>query len=93
LYEGRLAEAEKYYQQSLSIFHELGDPLDEAITLNYLGILSSWHGLLARAEKFYQESLEIRRRINDRTGEEAVLRNLAILAEQKSKEPKTKEQE
>ena len=58
--QGRYAEAEPIYQETLSIlnFH-FGETLDVAATLHSLGILSYSLGRDSEAERYYLESLEI----------------------------------
>ena len=67
----RWAEAEKYYQQNLEIYREIGDRVHEGITLKNLGNVYYSQGRLAEAEHCYQRSLEISQEVRDRVNEGA----------------------
>ncbi len=56
-------EARNYYQQSLTLFEQLGIVRERASALQDLGNLADLQGMYKEARNFYQQSLEIRERL------------------------------
>ena len=79
LNEGKYAEAEDYFEQTLKMTCKHGDQQCEAVALNSLGIASSSQGQFARARGFYEQSLQISREIGDRRSESVALNNLGTV--------------
>jgi tetratricopeptide (TPR) repeat protein len=78
---GRLAEAEDWYRQSLTIKEELGDRPRMAATYHQLGILAQERGRLAEAEDWYRQSLTITEELGNRPRMATSYGQLGLLAE------------
>ena len=88
----QLAEAKKYYQQSLKIVNELDIEVGGELKVNSLQGLGSHHTRkreLAEAEKYYQESLDIAEKILDIANNKNNdgLRNMALQKKANALEP------
>jgi predicted ATPase/class 3 adenylate cyclase len=79
--QGEYAEARRLYQESLTIYGELGDKQGIARTLSILGQAAHDEGDFAMARSLYDESLGIFRELGDRSGIAGSLFRLAIAAE------------
>ena len=66
--EGRLEEANRYYDLAIESFRSVGDRRNEAMMLNNLGLLRREQGRYADALALHEASGEIRRQIGDRQG-------------------------
>jgi tetratricopeptide (TPR) repeat protein len=75
---GDLTQAERMFQESLSLFRELGDKLGSAFTLYHLGKLALRRDDAAEASARFKESLSLRRDVGDTS---AVIESLEGLAE------------
>ena len=73
---GQYQKAIDFYEQSLEIEREIGNPQGEAISLGNLGNAYDSLGQYQKAIDFHQQYLEISREIGDRLGEAASLGNL-----------------
>jgi len=65
---GNYSEAQRYYEESLEIFRELGDQASAARSLNQLGMVQQLRGKYAEAQRYYEQSVEIKRELGDRAG-------------------------
>jgi tetratricopeptide (TPR) repeat protein len=65
---GKWAEAEDYFQRSLTFAKQAGDRVGMATILAFLGDLASKRGESDRAEALYYQSLEVRIKLADRVG-------------------------
>ncbi|MEV0360262.1 tetratricopeptide repeat protein [Nocardia sp. NPDC050697] len=65
---GDYSEAERRYQQSLTIEEELGNRAGMARSFHQLGILAQDRGDYSEAERRYQQSLTISEELGDRAG-------------------------
>jgi len=57
--QGDLVSAEKYLQESLSIYHEIGERNREALQYNLLSIVRTWQGRLDQAEELSTHAVTI----------------------------------
>jgi tetratricopeptide (TPR) repeat protein len=73
---GDLAEAERWYRESLAINERFGDDRRRAITLVQLGRLAEGLGQAAEAVAFYRQAEQIFERIGDARHLELTRRNL-----------------
>jgi predicted ATPase/class 3 adenylate cyclase len=76
----KLAEAQKYFLNSLNIAEEIGNLRLQAMTLNNLGNDTLTSGNFSAAQDYYERSLKLARQIGDRSGEGLVLGNLGYIA-------------
>ena len=83
-HQGEYVRAESLYEQSLTLFRELGDTEGTAQALNNLGIVAYYHGDYARATVLQEESLAMHRARGDRWGIASLLSNLGMIAYQQS---------
>ncbi|WP_315217954.1 tetratricopeptide repeat protein, partial [Actinomyces dentalis] len=72
------------YQQSLTIFEELGDRAGMATTHHQLGILAQDRGDHDTAHKLYEQSLHIKKELGDRAGMATTHGQLGVLAHDQS---------
>jgi tetratricopeptide (TPR) repeat protein len=70
---GRLAEAERCFQQSLALARKMQDRDDEGTVLFFLGRVTLEQERLGEAERYFQESLRIIREMQDQRGEGTIL--------------------
>ncbi|NGM12396.1 tetratricopeptide repeat protein [Verrucosispora sp. CWR15] len=77
---GDYAEAERRYQQSLTIGEELGDRAGMASSYHQLGNLAYLQGDYAEAERRYQQSLTVNQELGNRAGMAGSYHQLGILA-------------
>ncbi|HYN86096.1 MAG TPA: tetratricopeptide repeat protein, partial [Pyrinomonadaceae bacterium] len=75
--QGRFAEAEECFAQSLALLRESGDRRNIGFMLNNLGVISHLQGDYERAVGRYTEALSIFREVGERTTELPGLGNLA----------------
>jgi class 3 adenylate cyclase/tetratricopeptide (TPR) repeat protein len=73
---GRYAESERYFNQALEVFREIGDERRGMPLLNNLGVIAESRGDLESALEKYQGALSIARQIGNRDGEMVYLGNL-----------------
>lgn len=73
------AEARKLSEEALLIFRELGDHLNEARTLNNLGIAAYEQGNLEEAQHHFSQALQIYRDLGDDWGIAAALTNVGLV--------------
>jgi non-specific serine/threonine protein kinase len=64
---GDLAEAAAILEDALALYHELGDPLNAALTLNYLGFVTCDRGDRAGAAGRFAASLPLWRQLGARS--------------------------
>ncbi|WP_327004840.1 tetratricopeptide repeat protein [Dactylosporangium sp. NBC_01737] len=77
---GDFDEAERCYQQSLTILEQLGDQAGIANSYGQLGMLAQDRGNYAEAERRYQQSLTIFEQLGNQTGIATSYHQLGILA-------------
>ena len=75
--QGDYPEAERYLQQSLSLYEESADPSGIAVSLNALAVLARDRGYYAAAESNFERSLACWRMLEDRLAIARCLHNLA----------------
>ena len=73
-------EAEQCYQETLTVFRELGEEQNEAIALNWLGAIARQQKQYDRAETYYQQGLKISEKIGYRNSQAYIFGNLGQLA-------------
>ncbi|HZF40170.1 MAG TPA: CHAT domain-containing tetratricopeptide repeat protein, partial [Blastocatellia bacterium] len=73
---GETQKALEKYNETLPIFHAVGDRRGEAGTLNNIGVAYRLLGETQKALEKYNEALPIRRAIGDRWGEAIALHNI-----------------
>ncbi|MCI5192151.1 MAG: tetratricopeptide repeat protein [Candidatus Electrothrix sp. AU1_5] len=73
----RSTEAKPLYEQSLTLYREIGDRAGEGTTLSNMGALHHARGDYATALKYLEQSLAIRQEIGDRAGEGTTLNNIS----------------
>ncbi|MFG2045715.1 tetratricopeptide repeat protein, partial [Dactylosporangium sp. NPDC048998] len=78
---GDYAEAERRYQQSLTIFERLGDQAGLARGYHQLGMLAQLRGDYAEAERRYQQSLTIKEQLGNQAGLAGSYHQLGRLAQ------------
>ncbi|MFY1615662.1 tetratricopeptide repeat protein [Micromonospora sp. WMMD736] len=78
---GDYAEAERRYQQSLTIEEELGNRSGMASSYHQMGILAQYRGDYAEAERRYQQSLTIEEELGHQAGVAASYGQLGTLAQ------------
>ena len=82
--QGKYAEAQVFYDQSLSLAAGVNEPRlrqgARALALKGAGTVSTWQGDYAAARELNQESLAIRRELGDTPGVATLLNNLGIIA-------------
>ena len=76
---GQGKEAEKVFEQALSITQEIGDRQNEGVALCNLGFLYCGRGELDKAEQSHRQALGIFRELGDRRGEGGALNNLGFV--------------
>ncbi|MDR7277190.1 tetratricopeptide repeat protein [Catenuloplanes atrovinosus] len=84
---GDYPEAERRYQQSLTIDEELGNRADMATSYHQLGILAQDRGDYPEAERRYQQSLTIKEELGNRAGAATSYHQLGILAQDRGDYP------
>ncbi|MFC0027997.1 tetratricopeptide repeat protein [Micromonospora chaiyaphumensis] len=82
-YRGDYAEAERRYQQSLTINEELGNRAGMASSYHQLGMIAQQRGDYAEAERRYQQSLTIKEELGNRADMAASYHQLGILAQRR----------
>lgn len=85
LQQGRLEEAERWYEQSLAIGEEIGNEPLQAASLHQLGEVAEQREQLEEAEGLYQRSLAISERIGDRRERAAAFHQLGIIAQKRER--------
>jgi tetratricopeptide (TPR) repeat protein len=82
--QGKLEQAQTYYEQATPLFHSIPDRLGESIALNDLGNIAFFHGDFAAARRHYEQSIQLSREIGDRWGTCSALGNLgAVVADER----------
>lgn len=76
--QGRTAEARRIYEETIAVFHEIGDRTREAKTLNNFAALVG-ESDLAETARLLERSLAIKREIEDLQGTATTLANLGNL--------------
>jgi tetratricopeptide (TPR) repeat protein len=79
--QGDYPAAQALFEESLSLYREIGDERGIAYQLNNLGIVARYQRDYARAVMLYQQSLELQRARGDEVGMAAVLNNLGCAAQ------------
>jgi non-specific serine/threonine protein kinase len=74
--QGDYAPAHAFYEESLTVFRNLGDRAGVGAVLSNLGNTAVWQAEYAQACAYYEESLAIRRQLGDQWGIAASLNNL-----------------
>lgn len=77
--EGDLTTAERDLQESLRIYHEIGERNREALQMSRLAIVFKWQGRLDDAEKLSQQAIEILDSIGETGVRGQVRGNLALI--------------
>ncbi|MFC4066305.1 tetratricopeptide repeat protein [Actinoplanes subglobosus] len=77
---GDYTEAERRYQQALTIFEELGNQAGTANSYHQLGIVAQNRGDYTEAERRYQQALTIFEELGDQTGTAGSYHQLGIIA-------------
>jgi tetratricopeptide (TPR) repeat protein len=75
-------EAQRLFEQSLSLWRSLDDHVNEAWNLLFLGDVYGAGGDLGGAKQLYEESLAIHRALRNHVGIGMLLRNLGLVAAQ-----------
>src|SRR5438270_5182938 len=78
--QGDLDAAQPLLDESLAIWHQLGDMAGTAHVLNHLGTLAMARFEYDASRALLRDALEMRRAINDERGVAVSLRNLGLLA-------------
>jgi predicted ATPase/Tfp pilus assembly protein PilF len=73
------AEARRLSEEAILIFRELGDRLNEARTLNNMGIATYEQGKLEESQHHFEQALQIQRNLADDWGVAAALTNLGLI--------------
>ena len=83
--QGRLAEAQQYYEQSLQIAEQLAGETgtvearcDLSVSYNNLGDICKAQGRLTEAQQYYEQSLQIDEQLAEETGTVEARRDLSI---------------
>ncbi|MDG4831811.1 tetratricopeptide repeat protein [Solwaraspora sp. WMMD1047] len=84
---GDYPEAERRYQQSLTIFEELGNRAGAATGYHQLGMLAQARGDYPEAERRYQQSLTIKEELGNRAGAANSYHQLGMLAHDRGDYP------
>jgi tetratricopeptide (TPR) repeat protein len=84
---GDYAEAERRYQQSLTITKQLGDQIGMISSYHQLGTLAQMRGDYPEAERRYQQSLTITKQLGDQARMATNYHNLGILAQERGNYP------
>ncbi|MDM7916488.1 MAG: tetratricopeptide repeat protein, partial [Candidatus Eisenbacteria bacterium] len=87
--QGRFAEAEADFRESLRVKQEIGDERGVAHVLNGLGLIRKEMGAFDEARALLEESLEHKRKIDDRPGILLTLLNLGNLENNICAQPRT----
>ena len=74
--EGNYEPAIEFAQQAADVFHKLGDPGQEANSLNYRGIAEVQRGLYPKAQLTLSQALQLSRSAGDLESEVRILNNL-----------------
>ena len=80
--QDKFADAERYFNESLTIMKQLGDRQGEGIALFNIGNTNLYRNKLDIAGKQFEQSLRIARTVNDYEGASDALIQLAAIAEQ-----------
>jgi len=78
-FQGRLNDAAKCYEQSLSLGERIGDIFTQAKIYNNLGTFFKKRGDLKKAIEYYQSSLNLKEQIGDVAGLAPLYSNLGVL--------------
>jgi tetratricopeptide (TPR) repeat protein len=73
---GDRKSAQKYYEEALNIYKEVGDHVGEGTALNNLGWVYDALGKKEKALEYYSQALSIRKEIGDQQGKGVTLINL-----------------
>jgi tetratricopeptide (TPR) repeat protein len=85
--QGRSAEAEGLYRESLALEERLGNVAGIARTKHQLGMLAQAQGRHAEAEGLYRESLALKERLGDVAGIARTKHELGMLAQDQGRYP------
>jgi CHAT domain-containing protein/Tfp pilus assembly protein PilF len=77
-FSGKYDEAIDYFHQSMTIYHDLGNPFGKAIALSGLGMVYRAKGKYQQAMENYQQALNIAKELGDLSGEANYLANLGM---------------
>ncbi len=78
-YKGKMDKTEVYYQQSLALRREIGNPQDIAGSLNNLGIIHYQRGQLDKAKEYYQQCLALFKKSGNPHDIANALNNLGVI--------------
>ncbi len=67
------------YEEALKLYRSAGDRLQEAITLNNIGLVYSDLGEKQKALEYYNQSLPLKRALGHRRGESVTLNNIGVV--------------
>jgi tetratricopeptide (TPR) repeat protein len=70
----------RYYEDSLALYHEIGDKKGITVCLNNMGNVAAGQNDYAAAARYYQEALAMARETGDRQTIGALLGNLGVIA-------------
>lgn len=74
--QARYQQAQRFYEESLTLWQELGESQQIGDCLSNLGTLAGYQGSYDRSQNYFRESLALRRQIEDEWGIAASLTNL-----------------
>ncbi|MDQ3022248.1 MAG: tetratricopeptide repeat protein [Bacteroidota bacterium] len=77
---GEYEQAQKYYEESLSLRREMEDKRGIAVSLNSLGGVAFHQGNYEQAQRLYEESLALSREVGEERGIATSLNGLGIVA-------------
>ncbi len=77
--QGELEVARDFFEKSMALRREMGDPMAVAASLNNLGAVAVSQADYEHAAALHQEALEIRRELDDKWGMASSLSNLGSL--------------
>jgi len=72
-----LPTALEKYEEALPLWQAVGDPGEEALTLNNAGLVCRWLGEIPKALEYYRRALPLWRTVGDRREEATTLHNIA----------------
>jgi tetratricopeptide (TPR) repeat protein len=80
LHRGDYDQALDWYRQALTIFEELGNRVNMAVSYHQLGIVAYWRGDYDQALDWYRQALTIREELGDRRGIATSYHELGMVA-------------
>jgi tetratricopeptide (TPR) repeat protein len=77
--QGDLTGAERDLQESLAMYHDIGERNREALLMSRLAIVFKWEGRLGEAEQLSQQAIEILNSVGETSVRGQVRQNLALI--------------